>query len=96
VVAAGAATGGTLYLGVDASALALLDEFEDEWYERRLVRVRKAGGEMATASAYVIPDFYRHLLSAEPWDREAFLASSGTEFRRQRERLVVGGLRQEG
>lgn len=89
VAAAGASTAGTLYSGVGAPALALLDEFEDDCYKRRPVRVRTVSGATATAYAYVIPDHRRDLLGTEPWDREAFLASGGMEFRRRGERLPV-------
>lgn len=89
VAAVGGITVGTLYMGLDARALALLDEFEDEWYERRPVRVRTEGGAMVSTHAYVIPEHYRHVVSTEPWDREAFLASRGAEYRRRWERFFA-------
>ncbi|MEJ2034040.1 MAG: gamma-glutamylcyclotransferase [Deltaproteobacteria bacterium] len=83
VAAAGEVTVGTLYQGLDARALALLDEFEGEWYERRPVRVRTMDGTLVSACAYIIPEHYRHVVGTEPWDRKTFLASRGAEYRRR-------------
>ena len=71
--APGARTPGILYSGVDAAALAALDRFEGELYERREVVVRTASGETA-ALAWVLREESRHLLTGEPWDRERFAA----------------------
>ncbi len=67
----GARTTGTLYRDVDPEALAALDRFEGELYERREVRVSTASGEH-TAFAWVLREEQRHLLTGEPWDRERF------------------------
>jgi len=67
----GARTTGTLYSNVDREALAALDRFEGELYERCEVRVTTASGER-TALAWVLREEQRHLLTGEPWDRERF------------------------
>lgn len=62
-----AETTGTLYTGIDAEALALLDEFEDVLYDRLTVEVQTETGRVK-AYAYVVADKYRHRLSDEAWD----------------------------
>lgn len=69
---AGAETTGTLYLDVDEKALARLDEFEDDFYERRLVGLVTELGEEVQAWAYVVPEGARHLVSDQPWDVQEF------------------------
>ncbi len=74
IEASGRATDGMLYESIDPRSLALLDEFEGSLYERRRVRVLWSDGGSCEAFAYVVPPARRHLLSAEPWDREHFIA----------------------
>jgi gamma-glutamylcyclotransferase (GGCT)/AIG2-like uncharacterized protein YtfP len=73
VESAGRTTEGGVYGGVDARAPALLDRFEDDFYERRRVSVTLRSGEVRRAYAYVIPLRARDLLTREPWDETAFM-----------------------
>lgn len=68
----GAAVEGTLYSGLAAADLRLLDAYENAFYRRRLLRVRDAAGRARTAWVYVVPGMYRHRLDAEDWDPARF------------------------
>jgi gamma-glutamylcyclotransferase (GGCT)/AIG2-like uncharacterized protein YtfP len=70
---------GVVYLDVDASSLERLDRFEDDFYERQAIPVDCSDGRQRTAEAYVVPAENRNVLTNEPWNREAFLASGGLE-----------------
>lgn len=72
VVQAGAEVDGTVYAGLTRAHLRLLDEYENAFYRRRLLRVRDAAGRLRMAWTYVVPGMYRHRLGASDWDREAF------------------------
>ena len=67
----GQAVEGVLYCDVDEDALAHLDLFEGDLYERRTVRVATAGGDK-TAFVYVVPAAQKSFLSTQPWDKEQF------------------------
>jgi gamma-glutamylcyclotransferase (GGCT)/AIG2-like uncharacterized protein YtfP len=69
--AASAAIDGVLWLDVGDDALARLDRFEGEMYERRDVRVATADGARA-AQVYVVPPAHEHLLEDAPWDLDRF------------------------
>lgn len=71
---------GVLYRGLDASALARLDVFEGEMYERLPVLVNLVGGEVITAWCYIFRDQYRHLLLPGEWDFQSFLAEGKARF----------------
>jgi len=68
----GALLDGVLWLDVDGAALARLDRFEGELYERRVVTVLARDGAPHPAQIYLVRAAYRDQLSAEPWDRERF------------------------
>ncbi len=68
----GASTDGTLWRGLDAGALAVLDRFEGALYERLCVDVRVRDGRSVGAHAYVVRESNRSSLSHEPWDKRAF------------------------
>jgi len=74
VARAGAETDGRVWLGVDTRALARLDAFEGQLYERRALPVRGDGGETFPAWTYVLHPRAHGRLSDEPWDRDAFAA----------------------
>ena len=74
---AGAVVAGVLYRDVDARAMAIFDEWEDEEYDRRTVTVL-AAGEATSANAYV---WKRADLVRGDWDIE--------EFRRERLHLYA-------
>ena len=71
---------GVLYRGLDEAALARLDAFEGEMYERLAVAVDTADGEIVTAWCYIFRDPYRHLLQPGDWSFEAFLAVGKARF----------------
>ena len=69
--AAAASIDGVLWLDVHDDALARLDGFEGELYERRVVRVATADGPRE-AQVYVVPPSHAHLLEDALWDFERF------------------------
>jgi gamma-glutamylcyclotransferase (GGCT)/AIG2-like uncharacterized protein YtfP len=74
VAAAGERTTGVLWEGLDADALARLDRFEGEPYERLLLRVTPLSGEEREAFVYVLPPERHALLSDAAWDEAMFRA----------------------
>ncbi|MDJ0848718.1 MAG: gamma-glutamylcyclotransferase family protein [Myxococcota bacterium] len=68
----GARTEGLLYEGLEAPAMARLDHFEGNLYERRVVHVHTTASERALAEVYVVPEAGRHLLAGDAWDLEHF------------------------
>lgn len=71
---------GVLYRGLDAAALARLDAFEGEMYERRALRVNLVGGEVVTAWCYVFRERYRDRLLPGDWRFDHFLAVGRARF----------------
>lgn len=78
----------TLYYGVDEDAVAVLDYFEDEIYDRTQISVKKRDGRMIEALAYLIPESRGDLLSDEPWDRERFRQQCLNEYLKSCQRLL--------
>ena len=72
--ASGEVTDGRLYLDLDRSALASLDDFEGDEYERRTVVVGVASG-LLSAEAYVLGPAHHSLQTSSPWDPQRFVAS---------------------
>jgi catechol 2,3-dioxygenase-like lactoylglutathione lyase family enzyme/gamma-glutamylcyclotransferase (GGCT)/AIG2-like uncharacterized protein YtfP len=70
---AGARTPGTLYRGVDREALAALDRFEGDLYQRCELTVTTSSGK-CSALAWVLRAEQRQLLTGEPWDPDRFAA----------------------
>lgn len=68
---------GVVYLDVDHAAIAKLDLFEDEFYERRSIWIDCSDGERRAADTYIVPPAQLHVLTDEPWHRSIFLASGG-------------------
>lgn len=52
---------------IGPAALAAIDRYEDDFYERRTVEVETANDRLQ-AYAYVIPEHRRHLLESRDWD----------------------------
>lgn len=65
---------GVVYLDVGDAALARLDLFEDDFYQRRTIWIDCDDGQRRAAEAYVVPEQNRGILSADPWDRTEFVA----------------------
>lgn len=79
VEAAEGSVTGVLYRGLDAAALARLDVFEGEQYERVEVLVEFAGARVP-AWVYRFRPEWRHLLLPGDWDFEAFLRAGKARF----------------
>lgn len=70
---AGSGVPGLLYEGVDAAALARLDEFEGPMYRRERVAVELSrDGSRLHAEAYVVRPRWRSALCNADWDPDAF------------------------
>lgn len=63
---------GVVYRDVPPEAVARLDVFEDEMYERLNLPVTLSGGGVLRCEAYVVTDPYRHWLGAADWDPAVF------------------------
>lgn len=72
--AAGEAVRGVVYLDVDEAALNRLDRFEDDFYNRRSLKIDCDDGQRRSAEAYVVPPGNRRVLSDERWNRDEFVA----------------------
>jgi gamma-glutamylcyclotransferase (GGCT)/AIG2-like uncharacterized protein YtfP len=70
---------GVVYLDVNASSVARLDKFEDDFYQRKTLSVDCDDGRQRAAEAYVVPPTNFHVLTDEPWLRETFVTSGGLE-----------------
>ena len=78
-------------LSIESPAdLSILDTFEDEPYQRRVVTVRPVDGEPIRAWAYVVPAHVVNLLSSEPWKPERFSKSAHSDTLRTCRRLRAG------
>lgn len=80
VPAPGERTEGTLYRGIDADSLVLLDDFESDLYQRQTVRVTLEAGGQTQAQAWVLRVPHVEQLSATGWDRELFLREHHADF----------------
>lgn len=74
VPAAGETTAGVLWEGLDRAALARIDRFEGELYERPRLRVETASGEERAAFVYVLRPEQRALATDAAWDESDFRA----------------------
>ncbi|MEX0612111.1 MAG: gamma-glutamylcyclotransferase family protein [Pirellulales bacterium] len=75
---------GVVYLDVDPAALARLDRFEDDFYDRRSLWIDCDDGQRRAAETYVVPVEKREVLTDEAWDSNEFVARGHlTEFIRR-------------
>ena len=65
---------GRLYFGVGHQELALLDQFEDDIYVRKVIAVTTGDGGEFQTFAYIIESANRDALTETPWNREDFVA----------------------
>lgn len=65
--ALGEETPGVLYRSLDPDAWRRLDAFEDDFYDRQLVRIRLGDGSICKAYTYVLSNQCLHLYLNEPW-----------------------------
>jgi hypothetical protein len=70
---------GVVYLDVDDASLERLYVFEDTYYERQALWITCDDGQRRQANAYVVPAHNQAVLTAEPWERDQFVASGGLE-----------------
>ncbi len=68
------AVDGVLYRDLNAAQMALLDTFEDDYYERQGLVVTLSDGTLVEAFGYVLSPQHAHLLSDRRWDYQRFLA----------------------
>ncbi len=80
IARAGSSVQGRLYAGLDAAALARLDAFEGDAYERVELPVHTPAGP-ARAHVYRVRDTDRELLCDEPWDPAGFERAHLPAFR---------------
>lgn len=76
-------TRGRIYFDLDEDALARLDYFEADDYERRTLYVELADDSLVPASVYVISDILRDLLIDDVWDEAKFVAEDLENFLKQ-------------
>lgn len=74
VAQAGARTPGAIFAGVDARALARLDEFEGPLYVRRALEVERDDGVRLSAQAWMLAPGREAELTREPWNAQSFAA----------------------
>lgn len=63
---------GVLYLNIMPKDLALLDEFEGEYYVREPITVHLPDGSSLAAEVYMLKDQFRHIATDHDWDAEMF------------------------
>ena len=68
----GAVTEGTLYRGLNAHHIQMIDEYEESLYERIESEVLAAKGELIPAIIYVVPPSRKHFVGKEKWNKEEF------------------------
>ena len=68
---------GVVYLDVDAASVERLDRFEDDFYARQRFRSTAATASDARRTRMSCRRRIRHVLTAEPWNAETFVASGG-------------------
>ena len=66
-------TSGVLYRGLSDEDLAVLDLFEGELYERRLLEVNSEDGKSYHAWVYVVSPKNKKYLTTETWHLKAFM-----------------------
>ena len=71
---------GILYEGVTAKQLALLDRYEDDFYERCRVVVETVNAQSVAAWTYIIPLRHKRALSNKPWNRDDFMRTHLKRF----------------
>ena len=67
VPVAGMETSGLVYTALEEDAWRRLDAFEDDFYDRKTVRVRLASGILLEAQTYVLSHQFLHLSLDESW-----------------------------
>lgn len=73
----GSVVRGLVYIDVDPASIARLDKFEGDFYQRQTLLIECSDGQRRAADAYVVPARNRHVLTADSWTAESFVASGG-------------------
>lgn len=73
-------TKGKLYQNIDARTLKVLDAFEGNLFDRRVLPVSGENGERYNAYVYVIPDWHLNHLEEEPWSLKTFMQDDYEAF----------------
>jgi gamma-glutamylcyclotransferase (GGCT)/AIG2-like uncharacterized protein YtfP len=73
-------TSGVMYRGVSDADLKVLDLFEGEIYERRLLEVDTEDGKSQHAWVYVISTKNKSYLTRETWDLKTFMKKGFDTF----------------
>ena len=63
---------GLIYFDLDDEALARLDDYESELYDRVAVDATLSNGETAACQAYVLPASHERIASSRRWDAAWF------------------------
>lgn len=71
---------GVLYFDVSQSALARLDRFEGDYYQRNEITVLCSSQGKILATTYIIKPQYSNLLTGKLWNYEEFLQHGKKEF----------------
>ena len=71
---------GIVYHDLPDTAWALLDTFEGEMYQRKIVRVNLADRTSSEAYTFVVKPEFANRLDASEWDFEKFLQSGKKAF----------------
>jgi len=71
---------GVVYFNVNQSALARLDSFEGEYYQRNEITVLCSPQGEIVATAYIIKPQYNHLLTGKLWSYDEFLRHGKKAF----------------
>ena len=64
---------GRIYFDLDDDSLDVLDQFEDEAYERKVLEINTQSRGIVSARGYVIPEEGKEFLSADAWSPDEFL-----------------------
>lgn len=90
---------GVFHEQLSKEEVALLDAFEDDFYERIAAVVTSPKGEGITASTYIIPKENLAFATDELWDRNAFakryLGKYSDMVRQYRENYLKGHLKSQ-
>lgn len=63
---------GTLFTGITAEEMDLLDSYESDLYVRKEVPITHSEETTSIAFAYVLPPEHESICTEEPWDLKTF------------------------
>lgn len=68
----GAVTEGTLFRGLNAKQMQMMDEYEGSLYDRIESEVLVTKGELISAQIYIVPPSRQHYVSRQAWNKHEF------------------------